>query len=156
MSQDKNRGEGSWNRITGRTKWILGGRGGGGAGGELAGQNLSTWQDEGKRKLASLIHLATLSSPVILPPSSPLCPLSSFTFTLHPAGVGLVASDGWRGSDAVYRIGLRGLAVSAVWKVASAVWYNMVCSLATKLLAAAVAHQFVEYEDLMSAACRSS
>lgn len=32
-----------------------------------------------------------------------------------------MASDGWRGSDAVYRIGLRRLAVSAVWKVASAV-----------------------------------
>lgn len=60
-------------------------------------------------------------SPFNFPPSSPLCPLSSFTFTLHPAGVDLVASDGWQGSDAVYRIGLRGLAVSAVCKVASAV-----------------------------------
>lgn len=29
-----------------------------------------------------------------------------------------MASDGWRGSDAVYRNGLRGLAVSAVCKVA--------------------------------------
>lgn len=88
--------------------------------GELARGNLSTEWDEGKRKI-SLSHLATVSSPFILPPSSPLCPLSSFTFTLHPAGVDLVASDGWRGSDAVYRNGLRGLAVSAVCKVASAV-----------------------------------
>lgn len=71
--------------------------------------NPFTWQDEGERKLASLIQLATLGSPFILPPSSPLCPLSSFTFTLHPAGVGLVASDGWRASDAVYRIGLGGV-----------------------------------------------
>lgn len=119
-------------------------------------ENLSTGRDEGKRKLASLIHLATLNSPFILPPSSLLCPLSSFTFTLHPAGVDLVASDGWQGSDAVYRKGLRGLAVSAVCKVASAVGYNMVCSLATKLLAAAVAHLFMGYEGLMSAACHSN
>lgn len=72
---------------------------------------LSTRQDE---------DLSFLS-PFNFPPSSSLCPLSSFTFTLHPAGVDLVASDGWQGSDAVYRIGLRGLAVSAVCKVASAV-----------------------------------
>lgn len=51
----------------------------------------------------------------------PVCPLSSFTFTLQPAGVDLVASDEWQGSDAVYGIGLRGLGVSAVCKVASAV-----------------------------------
>lgn len=60
--------------------------------------------------------------PAALPSfASPLGPLSSFTFTLHPAGVDLAAGDGWRGSDAVYRIGLRGLAVSAACKVASAV-----------------------------------
>lgn len=53
-------------------------------------------------------------------------------------------------------MGSGGLAVSAVCKVASAVWYNMVCSLAVKLLAAAVAHLFVEYEGLMSAACHSN
>lgn len=67
-----------------------------------------------------------------------------------------MASDGWQGSDAVYRKGLRGLAVSAVCKVASAVGYKMVCSLATKLLAAAVAHLFMGYEGLMSAACHSN
>lgn len=66
----------------------------------------------------------------------PVCPLSSFTFTLHPAGVDLVASDEWWGSDAVYGIRLRGLGVSAVCKVVSAVWYNMACLLATKLGAA--------------------
>lgn len=59
--------------------------------------------------------------PFILLQFCRLCPLSSFTFTLHPARVDLVASDEWRGSDAVYRIGLRGLGVSAVCKVASAV-----------------------------------
>lgn len=110
-----------------------GGGGGGGLGGRrrrIGWMNPFTWQDEGERKLASLIQLATLGSPFILPPSSPLCPLSSFTFTLHPAGVGLVASDGWRGCVAVYR--LRGLEVSLVCKVASAVWCNMVCSLVTK------------------------
>lgn len=64
---------------------------------------------------------ATHSFSFILLQFCRLCPLSSFTFTLHPALVDLVASDEWRGSDAVYRIGLRGLGVSAVCKVASAV-----------------------------------
>lgn len=27
--------------------------------------------------------------------SSPLCPLTSFTFTLRPAAVDLLAADGW-------------------------------------------------------------
>ena len=77
--------------------------------------------EQGKRKPASPLSHPSSCTPFIVPPSSPLCPLSSFTFTLHPAGVDLVASDGWRGSNAVYRNGLRGLAVSAVCKVASAV-----------------------------------
>lgn len=63
---------------------------------------------------------ATHSFPFLLQ-FSLLCPLSSFTFTLQPAGVDLVASDEWRGSDTVYGVGLRGLGVSAVCKVASAV-----------------------------------
>lgn len=62
---------------------------------------------------------ATHSFPFLLLQFSLLCPLSSFT--LQPAGVDLVASNEWRGSDTVYGIGLRGLGVSAVCKVASAV-----------------------------------
>lgn len=65
--------------------------------------------------------IATVHSPFIPPLFSPLCPLSSFTFTLHPAGLDLVASYRCRDSDVVYRNGLWGLAVSAVCKVVSAV-----------------------------------
>lgn len=43
--------------------------------------------------------------------------------------------------------------MSAVCKVASAVGYNMLCSLAAKLLAETVARLFIGYEGLMSAAC---
>lgn len=97
-------------------------------------QRFSTGTMKGGKKVS---NPATHSFPSILLQFCRLCPLSSFTFTLHPARVDLVASDEWRGSDAVYRIGLRGLGVSAVCKVASAVWYNMAGLLATKLVAAA-------------------
>lgn len=76
-----------------------------------------TMKERGKK----VSNPATHSFPFILLQFCRLCPLSSFTFTLHPAGVDLVASDEWRGSDAVYGIGLRGLGVSAVCKVASTV-----------------------------------
>lgn len=89
------------------------------AGGELARPEIFNRNDEGGEKRVS--NPATHSFPFILLQFCRLCPLSSFTFTLHPARVDLVASDEWRGSDAVYRIRLRGLGVSAVCKVASAV-----------------------------------
>lgn len=121
--------EGSLTIITGRKKWI-------GVGRRRIGETRD-FQQERWRGGKKVSNPATHSFPFILLQFCRLCPLSSFTFTLHPARVDLVASDEWRGSDAVYRIGLRGLGVSAVCKVASAVWYNMAGLLATKLVAAA-------------------
>lgn len=60
-----------------------------------------------------------------------------------------MASDEWWGSDAVYGIRLRGLGVSAVCKVVSAVWYNMARLLATKLVAAVLLCPFMGCEALM-------
>lgn len=114
------------------------------AGGGLARPEIFNRNDEGGEK-RSLIQRHT-AFPFILLQFCRLCPLSSFTFTLHPAGVDLVASDEWRGSDAVYGIGLRGLGVSAVCKVASTVWYNMAGLLATKLVAAVVLRPFMGCE----------
>lgn len=95
----------------GRKKWIGGRR-------RKIGKVFNRNDEGGGGKVS---YPATLGFPFILLQFSRLCPLSSFTFTLQPAGVDLVASDEWRGSDAVYGIGLRGLGVSAVCKVASIV-----------------------------------
>lgn len=73
-----------------------------------------------------------------------LNPLSSFTFTLHPVRDDLAAGDGSRGSDAVYRNGLRGVSgVSCLRGGDCSLVQCGLCSLETLLLSAAVAHLFM-------------
>lgn len=52
-----------------------------------------------------------------------------------------MAGDGWQATDSVYRNRLRGLAVSAVYKVAGKFSYSVVAGLlAAKLVATVMAH----------------